>query len=224
MRFNPKLAAWAFATTATAFSLGALAASVEVKVIGTIIPNACTPTLAGGGTIDYGTHSSTDLSTNDFTLLPEKNVAFTIVCNAPTKVALKAIDNRAGTRVPGAVKKIRPALNEIGAFGLGNASGKNIGVYAMTLAVNDFTADGAQVESTFSKDSGTTWLNSSSGGIANDGSVLMSWSATTAGAPIAFKTLSGTLNVQAALNKGSELDLSSDVSLDGSATLELVYL
>ncbi|WIE52931.1 DUF1120 domain-containing protein [Pseudomonas sp. GM17] len=72
MRFNPKLAAWAFATTATAFSLGAHAASVEVKVIGTIIPNACTPTLAGGGTIDYGTHSSTDLSTNDFTLLPEK--------------------------------------------------------------------------------------------------------------------------------------------------------
>jgi hypothetical protein len=47
---------------------------------------------------------------------------------------------------------------------------------------------------------------------------------TTPTTPIQLNTLSGNLEVQAVINKTSELDLSSRVSLDGQATLELRYL
>ncbi|MGK8936242.1 hypothetical protein ACRS85_26935 [Pluralibacter gergoviae] len=42
--------------------------------------------------------------------------------------------------------------------------------------------------------------------------------------PVAFKTLTGTLNVQAVINKGAELDLSKAVNLDGLSTIQLYYL
>ncbi|MGN7744346.1 DUF1120 domain-containing protein [Pseudomonas sp. 22526] len=224
MRFNPKLAALAFATTAAFVSFGAQASSIEIKVTGTIIPTACTPTLAGGGTIDYGTFGSADVSQTDFTLLPEKNIAFSIVCNAPTKVALKAVDNRANTRVLGVVKKVGGSPTDFSNFGLGSAAGKNIGGYVMRVTADSFTADSASVKSTFSVDSGTTWGSSTFGTLTNDGSTILSWSATSGGAPVAFTSLSGNLFLQAVLNKGSDLALTSDVSLDGSATLELIYL
>ena len=42
--------------------------------------------------------------------------------------------------------------------------------------------------------------------------------------PLAFTTLSGTFQLQAAINKGSELDLTKAVHLDGQSTVELYYL
>ncbi|UXZ19937.1 DUF1120 domain-containing protein [Pseudomonas sp. YeP6b] len=45
------LSACALAVLATT-SLSALADSVDVKVIGTITPASCKPTLAGGGVVD----------------------------------------------------------------------------------------------------------------------------------------------------------------------------
>ena len=74
------------ATTASAFA----ADSVDVRVIGTIVPAACTPTLSGGGTVDYGTIKADTISATDYTVLPEKQISFLDPCDAPAKVALNA--------------------------------------------------------------------------------------------------------------------------------------
>jgi len=62
--------------------------SVEVKVIGTIVPAACTPSIVGGATIDYGTIKSSTLTADNYTLLPVKHLDLAITCDAPAKVAL----------------------------------------------------------------------------------------------------------------------------------------
>ncbi|MNW06548.1 hypothetical protein D3C71_2029760 [compost metagenome] len=51
-----------------------------------------------------------------------------------------------------------------------------------------------------------------------------SWAATGTLTPVAFKTLATTLEVQAFINKASELDITKPIQLDGLATLELIYL
>jgi len=53
---------------------------------------------------------------------------------------------------------------------------------------------------------------------------LISWGATGTTTPVSFTTLSGTMEIQAYLNKASELDLTKEVQLDGLTTIELVYL
>lgn len=94
--------------------------------------------------------------------------------------------------------------------------------FATTAVICSF---GAQASSIDVKVSGATWnTGTGQGTLQNLKSVLHSWSTTTTSAPIAFKHLSGTFSVQAFLNKGSELTLTEDVPLDGSATIELVYL
>lgn len=42
--------------------------------------------------------------------------------------------------------------------------------------------------------------------------------------PRTFTNMSGTINVQAYINKTSELDISQPIELDGQTTIELVYL
>lgn len=71
--------------------------SVDLKVIGTITPVACTPTLSGGGTVDYGTIKADTLKADDYTVLPMRTLDFSITCDGNAKVAVSAISGRPGT-------------------------------------------------------------------------------------------------------------------------------
>lgn len=224
MRFNQKLTVMAFAASAVVANLSAQASSVDVKVIGTIIPGACTPTLAGGGTIDYGNIGASELSQTAYTALDEKPVPFTISCTAPTKVAIRGVDNKSSSVVPGILSALSGGRTDVYNFGLGTVSGSNVGGYSMLMKQGTFTADGVSVVAIGSVDSGTSWVGTTLGAVQNVATNLRSWSTTNNGVPIAFTTLTGTFAVQAVLNKGSDLPLTNDVPLDGSATLELIYL
>lgn len=71
--------------------------SVELKVIGTISPVACTPALSGGGSIDYGDMKASSLAQDDYTVLAEKTLDFTLTCDGNAKVAVKVINGRLDT-------------------------------------------------------------------------------------------------------------------------------
>ncbi|MFB3305991.1 DUF1120 domain-containing protein [Pseudomonas sp. AMR01] len=225
MRFHQKVAALALAANAALSSFGAQAASIEVRVAGTITPGSCTPTMAGGGTVDYGTIAANQLSQTGYTLLSEKEVGLSISCDAPTKLAVRAVDNRHSSVVPGILSGLGVSFTSDSLnYGLGTASNAKIGGFALLMKPGTFTADSVAVYTTSSMNNGTSWLMSLTGGVLNVTNSLMSWSTKAGGPPIAVTNLSGIISVQAALNKASELNLTSDVSLDGSATLELVYL
>ncbi|MDC6117473.1 DUF1120 domain-containing protein [Serratia rubidaea] len=219
-----------------ATTLPAMAAStVDVRVIGTITPAACTPTLSGGGTIDYGAINPTTLSATDYTVLPEREVSLAITCDAPAKVAITPVNGRPGT-VAGATESgggaaLTPvpllSLTGAGVVGLGLSNGQKVGGYAMK--VEDLTTDGAPADVIRTAlGSSTGWQADGNhyGFFRNVGTVPFQVTAAAPGTlvPEAFTTLAGKLRVQAYLNKTSELDVSSPVALDGLTTIEMVYL
>lgn len=224
-------------TTTSVFA----ADSVDIKVTGTIKPAACTPTITGGGTIDYGNIGLNTLSATDYTPLPEKQVDFSITCDAPAKIALKATNGRPGTAAgaPDGVGGF--GESPVGLFtdatgkgwgvaGLGTAEGKNIGGFGMRLAAGTVKATVNDVEkevfSITSADGGITWSTSRMGNLQRSDVVgLASWGATSDDkTPVALTTLSGKLGVQAYINKTSELHPTGEIKLDGLSTIELVYL
>ncbi|AHG19502.1 hypothetical protein Z042_07655 [Chania multitudinisentens RB-25] len=216
-------------------ALPALAESIDVRVIGTISPTACTPTLAGGGTIDYGTIKPTSLSADAYTLLDEKQVEFTITCDAPAKIAVQVVNQRVGSLAgstnetsSGGTAPAGPNVfgsANMGAAGLGLDGTVKIGGYGIRLATGTMLADGVAVDSIQSNGNTTSWAKTEYGSLLNSTSTrYSSWATTGTATPVAFTTLSGQLGVQAYINKASELDLTKPIALDGLTTLELVYL
>lgn len=231
------LLAASLATTTLFFASTAFAAdSVELKVIGTITPVACTPTLGGGGSIDYGDMKADTLKQDDYTVLPEKTLNFAITCDGNAKVAVKVVNGRLDTLagstenpLSGAGKTPTGVTLTTGdaAYGLGLSGTAKIGGYGIALGTP--TADGTNVDSIYksSNASITTWAKGNAKSALTTGSdelTLTSWATSGTLLPVAFKALDGTLSVQAYINKASALDMTKPVKLDGLATLELVYL
>jgi len=236
MKKNLTLSACALAMLA-ATSMPALAESVELAVKGTIIPAACTPSITGE--INYGNVTAEQLSATDYTVLDKKEVDFAINCDAPVKVAIKAINGQPGTVAGGSsvvtdgsqkspVDLLGMATPQI--VGLGVDEGdKNIGGYAVGLVASGLSADGQGLTVKINHDgTGRDW------GITSGDIVslfvntvthsIYSWSASPGANPGAIKDLTGKLAVQAYLNNTDELKVDKAIQLNGLTTIELVYL
>lgn len=201
--------------------------SVDVKVIGTITPAACTPTLSGGGTVDYGNIKALSLDAANYTKLDVKTIDLAINCDAPTKVALTAINGRPNT-MAGAVETDAGATPPVSLIanngvGLGMADSAKIGGYV--IAYGAPVADGVAVSTLYAAVNSSTWNYASVTSAYGHGTPLnMSWGDSKTKTPVAFTTLSVPLNIQAYINKASELDLTKPIQLNGLTTLEMVYL
>lgn len=203
--------------------------SVDIKVSGEFIPGACAVKFAGGGIVDYGTIKAETILKDDFTMLPVKNVRMDIECDGPMKIAFHVVDMREGSGVElGKIWDGRARGNS-GYLGLGKSGDKNIGSWAMWLdpvdldttegdgVVDPIYTQGSPTESTKWNSSELLWL-------AQTGDWYQSWAARGSKTPLPVNYLMGKLYVQAGINKGSELDLTKPITLDGMATIEVVYL
>lgn len=205
-----------FAATITA-ATGIHAQSVDLRVTGTINPHACTAAIGGGGIIDFGEIPAKTLNKTAATVLPTKSVPFSITCVAPTLVAVTPFDNRGDSMIRGL-----NAMTDDVNFGLGTAGDAKIGGYTMQFEPGTFTADGRPVFTVASLTDGATWIASTFGRLQRP--QLRSWSRTAGGTPVAFSNLAGMLTVTAAINRTDALPITQKIELDGSATIELVYL
>ncbi|POD99550.1 DUF1120 domain-containing protein [Pectobacterium odoriferum] len=221
----------------TATSTSVMAESIDIKVIGTITPAACKPALSGGGTIDYGVISPASLQKDTFTVLEEKQVDFSITCDAPAKVAVHAIGVKADTvtdfvKNGGGYDTFKGQLfqtKSVNVTGLGKSdSGKKIGGYGIRLVPDSYTVDGKSSSLLVRKNLSDKWSNQvfDNGSLFNVSSKnhLLTWAEKGGTTPIAFKTVAGKLAVQAYITQTSALDLTKPVNLDGLTTLELIYL
>ena len=235
MRHTFKKAALA-ALIVTSGINAAAAESVQVNVIGTIIPAACTPTVASGGIFDYGNIRADSLSADEFTTLQEMSLDFGIRCDAPAKVAIRAINDRPGT-LAGATEAANgnghPNIALLGgnrgawaASGLGLDGTHQIGGYAMVIRTGTVTVDDNTARSIHINNlNGTgTWSTDNYGYVISSIDRMISWATPEGNTPIAFENMAGKLTVQAYINRASELDLSHAIHLDGQTTLEVVYL
>ena len=198
--------------------------TAELKVKGVIRPSACTPAFTGTNVVDYGTIAAKSLSATAPTALAEKTIAFTVTCDAATKVAVRAIDNKASTVVAGLMTAINSNLTDKHAYGLGAAGGKNIGAYSVRSIVGSFTADGATPDVVADAANNGTWAKSTYGRFNADGTNRQAFAASGSTTPGSYKTMSGNLGVTAVLDKGANLPLTQNIDLDGSATIEVQYL
>jgi type 1 fimbria pilin len=224
---NAMLLCGLFATLATV--AGAHAAdTAELKVAGSVRPPSCTFNLASGGEIDYGNITPSRLSVTAATKLESRSTTFNIDCaNGKAQLALKFSDNRASS-IPTSIN-----LNAMYTYGLGIVDGKKIGVYTVTM--DNVKVDGRlpylYLSSGNVQASSRVGWNNSYRSLYQPG-VLYSWSQNSqvAGStnelnwPGYFSTVSGELYVQVTIDKLSNLPVRDAIPLDGSATVELVYL
>ncbi len=188
------------------------ASTVDLTVKGIITPNACTPVLSGGGVIDHGKISAKDLNTDKMTLLPKASLQMTVTCDAAALFALKATDNRAGSAAAG------------GYFGLGLINGtQKLGTYNLNMgsSTNPPVADGEVVQSIASWDNGTTWEKYSS---FEPGALLSVATLADVSTPRPTQVLVTDINYAGYISRTDGLDLSNEVTIDGSATIEVMYL
>jgi hypothetical protein len=229
--------AGAFAAQA---QVGSPAPSATLSVGGTVTAPVCSLTLAGGGAATFGTVGRpltgwTTLSTTPARYAvpnsKKQTVALTVSCPAPTKMALAMQDNRAATVVA-------PA-NSVANFGLGTytpagGTAVNIGNFYV-----DYT--GLQVSSTVGGTAAAPAAKLLTAGTATSASTWTAATGTlatylptsqslgfaaTAGAttPDSLASIAGNLVIAVELSKATVDNATSDITLDGNATITLVGL
>ncbi|OOG83065.1 hypothetical protein B0E42_20885 [Pseudomonas sp. A25(2017)] len=211
----------------TAVSVLALACAnvqaADLQVTGSIVPGSCSlniPTLA----VDYGRLTVTDLSPVDYTALQKLTTTFSIACDGPTLVGLTAADNRAASRKHEAMVAIDPGLADPrNSFGLGtNTEGGKIGAYS--LHVRNYSVDGGTDFKTILSRPTGAWQDAADF-FRSTPNYVLSWSPTGgANSPHLLTTVTGELEVQAAINNTTELALLEQVDIDGSLTMEVTYI
>ncbi|MGE8177321.1 DUF1120 domain-containing protein [Pseudomonas fluorescens] len=215
-------------------SLPALAESVDLRVVGSITPVACTPTISGGGVVDYGVIYPNTLSATAFTALPVKDVDIFIVCEAPASVALRSRSSRAGT-VAGATENGNKVATSpvklfdtdgLGVVGLGMAGTKKIGGVAFSIDPASVMLDGIAAESLSKTWGQVDWSKNEKSKFLFDPqwTRMFTWSKKGEATPAKFTTMSGKVSAQAYINKTSELDMTKPINIDGMISLEMVYL
>ncbi|WP_455827199.1 DUF1120 domain-containing protein [Pseudomonas graminis] len=201
------------------FSAGAMAASsVELGLTGLLTPSACTPALSSDGLIDYGKISRQDLNVDRGKRLPVRYLSVTINCEAATRYALRMADNRDGTA---------NVSSEI-FYGLGlDPSGNKIGLYSLTFDPKQTVIDSLpEVYGTESTSGGVAWRTANSNPIDIGSRSFLGFTGTvgSTSGPTAFRTLNSLVRIDTVIAATQNLDLSSDVLIDGSSTLEVLYL
>ncbi|MCC7633831.1 DUF1120 domain-containing protein, partial [Stenotrophomonas rhizophila] len=216
---------------------GATAATTaDLSVVGTIKSPACGVVLDGGGIVDFGNISRTLLKPAESAAIGAKDIAATVTCTDDTLVLLKVVDNKEadkptgnmtvkfeGSSVPGTDGSHAPA----NLLGLGQShAGTPIGAYALAFGPPD--VDGITATYIYANNDGAiSYDNYSTTALHFRGNTNVYFGANTGGGAnlnMPGKVHKFPMAVAVSLDKSGNIPGDADVSLDGSATLEVVYL
>ncbi|EJM98165.1 DUF1120 domain-containing protein [Herbaspirillum sp. YR522] len=194
----------------------AVGGSAHLQVRGVIRPSACVPVLQGDGTVNYPNLSYRNLDQTEATKLATREVELSINCDAPTRVGIRATDNRSASKVA-----LPDVIDQKATYGLGKVGNTNIGAYR--VAMRKIVGDGATLDLLArGVQAGSAWTRNTTGGVRTD--QTLSWGTPGSLAVGNYQRIVATLDVTAVLNRASLLPANEAINLDGSATLELVYL
>ncbi|MHC8405991.1 DUF1120 domain-containing protein [Pseudomonas sp. TMB3-21] len=206
---NKKLSLMAASLLLAGASNAFAAPGADLTVTGLITPSACTPELSNGGVVDHGKISIKDLAWN--TKLEKVTLQLKVDCAASTFFAIKSTDNRKGSATNDGWDT--PSL-----YGLGlSADNQKLGNYGLTMenAIADGT-DRLLIESA----NGNTWFHASPDTVWQPG-----WMRSVSAPgyiPAAVQNLLADLVIATTVRKPTMT--TDEIRLDGSATLDVVYL
>lgn len=209
---------FAVAALAGAMPSAFAASTVDLTVTGTIVPASCTPTLSIPN-ISFGKRSASDLNVDRSTSLGGISSRLRVDCVAPTLYGIRAIDNRSAT--VGHDGFSQP-------YGIGlTENGEKIGAHYLQITAMTSTIDGVTPYITVGDAAGATWSASTQwvNYLENSGRLLgfTDQAGSTTG-PIPIKEADFSMQTYVHIAPASGLTLTDEVALDGSATIEVVYL
>ncbi len=209
-----------------------VAPTADLKVIGTISPNACTIKLGDAGTVNYGPMSKDYIETNltDVTTAWKAAavpISLAITCDSPIKISIGLADKRSGTASP---------VDTGDAYGYGLSvdpiQNKKIGQYRVDFSAVTISPDASApvapgalfVRPMFSATpfaAATVGLQQTNFSPSND----LSFTAVAAGlTPGPIKVVTGNLNVVSYFNKDILTNLNDTVTIDGLSTFTVNYI
>ena len=191
------------------------ASSVDLNVKGSITPAACTPALSGGGVVDHGKIAFKDLNRGE-TPLPVATLRLNVSCTALTLFAVKSTDNRAGSS--------SEYNGTTSGFGVGFVNGDvKVGFYL--LKMNNSMAEGA-AQAVIESADGQTWFDA----LDNNQMWQPLWmrtfkdSSNGGTTPMPVKDMQTDLIVETRIARSLDLPADQEIPIDGSVTLDVVYL
>lgn len=198
----------------------AMAESVDLNVIGTIIPTSCIPAFAGGGTVDLRKISAATLNPTTQTLLPERDISLHINCDAPAPVEVSVRDNRAATKLPG-ISDGTGQTDPVLFFGLGAINGTRIGGFALRHGTPETDGTGrALLTRTLAA---PAWRVPASSLVSN-APALYSWGINAATGPVAARHHGFPMSLLPIIGASNNLPIANEIPLDGSVTFDMFYL
>lgn len=233
MNRNMIAKAAALIAVGAAFSGQAVAAddTVTLTVTGTVTPAPCTAKFANG-TIDYGTIDGGTLSPTDYTSLGDKTDALVVTCGANSNAYVSVLDTKTASAITASGMKTKlgdGTLADTQVFGLGASGAANVGAYTIKMGqASVVTAVGGTPTvqpAVLSSTDKATWQPSTTA-VAMNGNGTTYYTAGPAGSnptPVAARSFNFPLTITAALNNTTDLPLSSNVDLAGSATFTVAY-
>lgn len=191
--------------------------------------------------IDYGAINSNELSNYSYTILPEKNINFTVQCDSgKTAIALQTFNQIERSLAPNkqegvsgyGIPPVHLLNNNMMAGGLGNTQeGVPIGGYAIALDLDslyiDNKAERVQPISGNAScgDQNIIWQHSNGDLLPNDSSnKIISWAKLGSLQPAFFSNINGKIKIQAFINKASSLTVNKGIQFKGRSIIELCYL
>lgn len=191
-----------------------LAQSAELSIVGNLLPGACNTVLEGGGVVDLGTTLAEKLSPSEETALGSVRLPMTVTCLVPVRFAFMGIDNT-GDSASVATR-----------YGLGlSPDGERIG--GAVISFKDPATDGAPVHYTRSEDGGQQWEPSGNAGSTWLGKVSINGFSTASGVvtgPDPMASLKVDLEIRTYIQPTNALTVDDNVPIQGSATIDLIYL
>lgn len=209
-----KLATFLLAVACVAAAPRVLAQSADVSITGRILPEACDVQLGNGGVADLGIINAAQLNSSTYTDLDPVSLTLAVSCGSPVRLAFEGTDNRYESA----------AYTNMYGMGLTPESERIGGV---ELSFGNVTVDGAPGYGTASSDSGATWDASSAAPLSDMAPNRLRGFAKELGVvdgPSPTTTLQGNLVVGARIQPTDVLRLTGEVDINGSVTLNLIYL
>ncbi|MCF4995590.1 DUF1120 domain-containing protein [Pseudomonas syringae] len=197
-----------------------MAESVELNVVGTIIPTSCIPAFAGGGTVDLRKISAATLNQTTQTLLNEHDISLHINCDAPAPVEVSVRDNRSATKLPG----INDGAGNSDAtlfYGIGEINGTRIGGFALRHGVPE--TDGTAQTLLTRTLAAPAWQLPLTRLVAN-APALYSWGTNAAAGPVAARHHGFPMSLLPIIGPSNNLPIADEIPLDGSVTFDMFYL
>ena len=197
-------------------TLCSAAGTAELRVVGTILPDACTPTFSNAGVVQYEALSEADQRQGEFTILDKKSLTLSVSCVHSTRLTIKLVDNRIHHFPTHLLAVADAAAPNQYQFGIKDAAGAHAGGYLISLGPHH--RDSMPLLESTADNHAASWAATDYHALRKD--AYYTWGMAARNMPGRVLETHTTFHIQPVVGCTAAAPHSSD----GSATFELNYL